>query len=197
MMFTTNNLPNDSQPWGREVEKRIEDLEANLAVASSNLNAANTQISSLLSQQGKLIGSTYANPLVITQRVVGSTVEDAVGSFTFASSGSGFVMNAGFESARGGVLSSNSKVSYIYFKMTNSAGVDTGIMSYAGPYIENTNVIPSGGASYTSESKSFYISAPADTYTIQIILGSSTVDTETFYNSGFFVNILPITNIQQ
>ncbi len=72
MVFPTSYLPSNSQPWGREVEKRIEKTETALNRATVNNDARDNQLAAAMDRLNATVNSTKAAVDSIT------TVEEAV-----------------------------------------------------------------------------------------------------------------------
>ena len=50
-----NNLPPDSQPWARDLEKRIAELELKYRNLNATISTSNSRVSTVMKQQGNLV----------------------------------------------------------------------------------------------------------------------------------------------
>lgn len=71
MVFPNSNLPSTSQPWGREVQKRIEDTEKTVKANNLNNTARDVQLEANYKRLDKAI-----NDLKVTQDTLDTTVTE-------------------------------------------------------------------------------------------------------------------------
>lgn len=71
MIFPNSNLPNDAQPWGREVQKRVESIEATVKSNDVNNTARDRQLAASVARIDKTV-----TELAITQGVVSGATND-------------------------------------------------------------------------------------------------------------------------
>jgi hypothetical protein len=56
-IIPSNNLPTSSQPWGREIQKRLEDLESNFSLQKINSATVDSQLQSSYKRLDKTVRS--------------------------------------------------------------------------------------------------------------------------------------------
>lgn len=71
MIFPNSNLPNDAQPWGREVQKRVEGLESTVKSNDVNNTARDRQLAASVARIDKTV-----TELAITQGLVSGATND-------------------------------------------------------------------------------------------------------------------------
>lgn len=71
MIFPNSNLPNDAQPWGREIQKRVESIESTVKSNDVNNTARDRQLAASVARIDKAV-----TELAITQGIVSGTTND-------------------------------------------------------------------------------------------------------------------------
>jgi plastocyanin len=99
-IFPNNNLPVSSQQWGREIQKRLENLESNFSLQKTNTSTVDSQLQSSykrLDQTVRNLGRVDVDVAQITQ-IADSAINAAntslAGLNSLASPGSPYPVNA-------------------------------------------------------------------------------------------------------
>lgn len=71
MIFPNNNLPNDAQPWGREIQKQVESLTNTVVSNDVNNTARDKQLAASVARLDKTV-----TELAITKGIVSGTTTD-------------------------------------------------------------------------------------------------------------------------
>ena len=99
-IIPNNNLPESSQPWGREIQKKVENLESDLSLLKKNTGAVDSQLQSSykrLDQTVRDIDSVAVDLTAITELAENAvtTAEDtAAGLNSLSLAGSPYTINA-------------------------------------------------------------------------------------------------------
>jgi hypothetical protein len=99
-IIPNNNLPQASQPWGRGIQKKVEDLESNLSLLKRNTATVDSQLQSSynrLDQTVRELDNVTVNVGAITtiaQVAVATSNETAAGLNSLSSEGSIYTVNA-------------------------------------------------------------------------------------------------------
>jgi predicted phage tail protein len=99
-IIPNNNLPESSQPWGREIQKKVETLESDLSLLKKNTDTVDSQLQSSykrLDQTVRDIDNVTFDVDAITAIAQGAVItaeETAAGLNSLSSAGSTYTVNA-------------------------------------------------------------------------------------------------------
>ena len=142
VVIPNNNLPVSSQPWGREVQKKLEELERNFNLQKINSNTVDSQLQSSykrLDTAVKNIDNVYVDVDAITE-ISNNAVTVANEAMTDITTLSSLVQSGPPPTP----TSTNSATGFGYIGVpqistaTSITGTDTNWPSYAGDHIYTT-----------------------------------------------------------
>lgn len=192
MTLPLNNLPRDSQPWGREIESKISTLERTANKNESNLASTSRQVDSLAQNQGFAIPSilTLPNPVSVTQ-LTAPAADALAGEYVFKINTQGFILTLGYSCILN-VADAPDDIAYIYAEFYDSSG------NLLSQYGEESQVITFPIPNfYTVGSLTMYLPVKPDTYRMKLYYstdGTTAGKVVTFKNT--FALIQPIPNTQ-
>lgn len=99
-IIPNNNLPESSQPWGREIQKKVETLESDLSLLKKNTDTVDSQLQSSYKRLDQTVRSidnvTFDIDAItaIAQEAVITAEETAAGLNSLSSAESSYTVNA-------------------------------------------------------------------------------------------------------
>jgi len=150
-------LPVASQPWGREIQKRLESLESNFSLQKTNTNTVDTQLQSSYKRLDETVRSLsvisvdISDVTALSNQAISIANSAIAGLNSLATTGSSYPINAGnvtsgtMEQARIANLTSD-----LALKANSASPSITGVTSVANATtVPSTN--PTGGGFLYSE----------------------------------------------
>jgi hypothetical protein len=184
MIYPLNNLPVDSRKWGRFVETTLDDNILITNQNAANIASLNKQVFGLNIREEYFTPAVYTNS--ITKSFLGSSIL-TIGAYSIKVLGAGILITAGFKAQVN--VSSTGQYAYMYFKLLNSSGADTLLLT------SDTFVRAEVGQfSFTSASETFFVPVSAGNYTL-IAYASGITAGNTYTVDESFVSIQQIKTL--